>query len=248
MLKKFDPLIGIFIAVSLWSGIVYVWHPFFVASPFETCVKLVELLSNGGIYTDIFYTLSGAVAGLLAGCVIGITMGILIAYFMRYYNISSAVIEFVRSIPPVALFPLFMIIFGIGILSKIALITFTITWIMLINSFYGVIYSSKTRKKIAQLSGANNWQLFRDVIFPEALTHIFAGLRIAISFSLILMITSEMIFGSNYGLGYRIFESSQTYRISELYAAIFIAGSIGFSLNKLVLLIEKKKLHWIGSS
>lgn len=246
MLKRLDPLIGIFLAILIWGAIVYVWHPFFMASPLEACVKLLELLSNKGIYTDIFYTLSGAVSGLLTGSVLGIMSGIILAYFSRYYDITSAVIEFARSIPPVALFPLFMIVFGIGILSKIALIAFTITWIMLVNSFYGVIYSSKIRKQIAQLSGANNWQLFQDVVFLEALPHIFSGLRIAVSFSLILMITSEMIFGSNYGLGLRVFESSQTYRISELYATIFITGCIGFLFNKIVLFIERRKLHWIN--
>lgn len=245
MLKQINPLIGIFTVTAIWYVIYYIWHPFFVVSPDETITYLMQLLINKGIYIDIFYTLSGAISGLIIGSIAGIISGMIIANFIRLYNISSAVIEFTRSIPPVALFPLFMIIFGIGITSKIALITFTITWIMLVNTFYGVIYSSKIRKKLALLYGTGKWQLFIDIIFPQALPHIFAGLRIAVSLSLILMITSEMIFGSNYGLGYRIFESSQTYRIPELYATIFISGCIGFILNKLVILIEKKNLHWV---
>lgn len=244
-IKQIEPLLGVITFIAFWSSIVSMWHPYYIVSPTETFNELLELFSTRSFYQDIFSTLVGTMSGLIIGNIIGILFGLIFGYFFRLFHFSSIVIDLLRSIPATALFPLFFIIFGVGIVPKIALISFTITWIMLINSIYGVRYTSTIRKKIARLHDSGIVDLFRDIIFPEALPHIFAGLRIAVSTSLILMITFEMFFGSDYGLGHRIYESSQTYRIPELYATIFISGSIGYIFNKIVLLIEKKYLHWV---
>lgn len=247
MSKKLDPYIGLFLLLFLWYLTVNIWEPVFLPSPLETFSKLVELAKSGQLIKDVLATTYGALVGFLSGALIGIFLGIIVGYFTRVYSTFSFVIDFFRSIPPIALFPLAIIFLGIGLLPKIALIAFAVTWVLLINTAYGVLYSSATRKKAALLLGAKGRQLFADVLFPEALPQIYSGLRIAVSLSLILMVTFEMFFGSTSGLGFRIYESALTYKITELYSYIFVTGFLGFALNKAVVFFEKINLHWLGN-
>ncbi len=89
-------------------------------------------------------------------------------------------------------------------------------------------------------------ELFRKVIFPEALPQIFSGFRVAISLSLIIVIVTEMFIGTNAGLGKRIIDAQLVYQTADMYAAILMTGVVGFLLNKIVMSIENRVVHWKG--
>jgi NitT/TauT family transport system permease protein len=137
-------------------------------------------------------------------------------------------------------------IFGIGSLSKIAIAVFISFWVVLVNSAYGVIYSSKTRAKVSKSFGATPWQVFRDVTIKEALPQIFVGIKTAISLSLIVVVVSEMFIGSTTGLGQKIYDSYVTYESANLYAWLIVTGLLGYALNKLFGIFEKRTVHWVG--
>ena len=130
--------------------------------------------------------------------------------------------------------------------NKVAIAAFGALLIVVFNSAYGVINARKQRVMAARVMGASNWQIFKDVLIWESLQPSFVGLRSAVSMSLVIVIVAEMFIGSDSGLGNRIINSQQVMNVREMYAAILAAGVMGYALNVLFLLTEKRIVHWSG--
>jgi NitT/TauT family transport system permease protein len=177
---------------------------------------------------------------------IGVPLGLLIGSSRRLVESLEFLIDFFRSLPASALFPMFILFFGIGDRSKVAVIVFSCALIILVNAIYGVKNCKEARLRAARAMGANRTALFTKVIFPEALPHIFAGLRISVSIGLILVVVTEMFIGTHRGLGQRIYDAHLMFRIAEMYAVILLTGVLGYVLNKIFITIEAKVFHWAG--
>jgi len=165
-------------------------------------------------------------------------------YFEKIYSMFEFIIDFFRSIPVTALFPLFMLFFGIGNLSKILLGAWMVSLIILVNTAYGVRHSNKSYIKMARVYKTTKKYLFTNILFPGALPSIFSGLRIGASIALIIIIVTEMFIGSVNGLGHAILDAQLMYKIPKMYALIILTGVLGYTLNKIFLAIEKNKIHW----
>ncbi len=221
-------------------------NPIFLPSPFDVLSQLWNLIISGEITHDIYSTIYRLIIGFSLGIFIGVPIGLLMGYSKRIYNSLEIVIEMFRSIPVVALFPLFLIFFGLGDASKFTIAAWSSSLIILINTMYGVKNSKKTRLMVAQTMKATPAQIFIKIVFPEAIPDMFVGLRTGLSIALIVVIMSEMFMGTQTGLGQRIFNAHLLYQIPEMYAAIVITGLLGFTINKLFIIAEKRFLHWVG--
>jgi NitT/TauT family transport system permease protein len=155
-------------------------------------------------------------------------------------------IDFFRSTPSSALIPLFLMIFGVSDINKVAIAAFGALLIVLFNSAYGVINARKQRVMAAKVMGASRWQIFKDVLVWESLQPTFVGLRSAVSMALVIVIVAEMFIGSERGLGHRIIDSQQVMNVRDMYASILAAGGLGYALNVLFLMLEKRIVHWSG--
>lgn len=240
--------LGPIIVICIWVlvSVFKVANPLFLPSFFETIKTLLVLLQQGKVFLDIWATVYRTLAGFLIAGVLGVPLGLLVGNYLKLYKTFEVVIDFFRSLPGTALFPLFLLIFGIGDGCKIATAVFVSSWIILINSAYGVLYSSKLRQKVGFTLGANRFQIFRDIVVMDALPQVFVGLRTALSISLVVVVVSEMFIGSKLGLGQRIFDSYLTYETTKLYAILLITGLLGYALNKIFVALEKKMVHWAG--
>ena len=98
----------------------------------------------------------------------------------------------------------------------------------------------------AKIMKFGNFDIFRKIILPESLPYIFAGLRVAISYGMVIVIFSEMFIGTDSGLGRRIIDAQTVYKIPDMYAAVVLTGLIGYGLNKLALYAERRIIHWEG--
>lgn len=241
-------LIGPISILFLWFILTEfkIANPLYLSTPWQTFTRLFELITSKEIFPDIGKTVGRWFWGYSLGCVLGIPIGILMGISQKIYSSLEFVIDFSRSLPVTAVFPLFLLVFGIGDSSKIAM-TFTATvFIVIINSAYGVIQTKKTRIKAAKTFGASKWQIFRHVVFFEALPHTAVGMRTAISLSLIVVIVSEMFIGTRFGLGQRVYDAYTRNSIDELYAVVLLLGLIGYLSNKVFVLVERKVIPWTG--
>lgn len=220
--------------------------PLFLSDPFTVFKTIIALFAEGAIVTDIVDTLWRVILGFAIGAIIGVPLGIFIGYFKYVGEMLEFIIDFFRSIPAAALFPFFIMVFGVGDFAKIAVAASSGALIILVNTTYGVRNVKEARLMAAKLFKLKSSAIFLNIILPESFPHIFAGLRIAISYSMILIIFTEMFIGTESGLGKRIIDSQETYRTAEMFSAVILAGVLGYCINKGLLFFEHRLIRWEG--
>ena len=243
-----EAFIGPLALLLIWYLIsTFQWvNPFFLPSPWNVFLELKELLFSQGVYTHLWKTLYRMFSGYILAILLGIPLGMMVGYWEKAYNSLEFVIEFFRGFPATSLFPLFMLAFGIGDAAKIAIVVFSCSLIITINTLYGVRNSSKTRQMVAETMKASNTYIFARVILPDALPYITAGLRTALSLTLVIVVILEMFIGTDKGLGHLIYNAHMTYQISQMYATIILTGLIGYGMNKGFIKLEEEIIHWGG--
>jgi NitT/TauT family transport system permease protein len=254
-LKKYGEFLGdhkkwigpvALVAVWLLVTVTKLVDPFFLPTPLTVGKQLGILLSKAVTYEHIVMTFYRMMAGYAIAAVIGVPLGIILGYWEKIYESVEFIIDFFRSFPATAMFPLFMLAFGLGDASKIALVVFGCSLLILVNTTYGVHGGSRTRKMVAETMKASETYIMAKVVLPEALPQIAAGLRLALSLSLIIVVVLEMFIGTTRGLGYLIYNSHMTYQIPDMYAYIVLAGLIGYFINQGFVKLEDKVIHWAG--
>ena len=245
---KKESLIGPVLFIAFWYMLYYlnIINKLFLPPPHGVFISLGKSLTTQLFWVDLSSTLWRTFIGFMISVAFGIPVGLLMGYYKKVNNAFELLVDFFRSLPALAIFPLLMFFFGIGNTSKIATAVFSCTFIIVINTIYGVIQSTKSRQISGFLMEATKWEVFRKIIFMDALPHIFVGIRTSISMAIIVIIVTEMFIGTNYGIGYRIFETQQTYQVNELYSYIIVAGLLGYLLNQTVIKLERKFVHWSG--
>lgn len=245
-IKKGIILIGPLIIIILWFILpnIGVINEFFLPNPLRVAKEISSLFTEKNILIDIGYTIYRTILGFFLASLWGIPTGLILGYSTKLYKTFEVVIDFFRSIPATALIPLALVIFATGEIARIFIVLFACGLVLLINSAYGVRNCNMTRLQVAEIVGANTLQKFYTVIFRETLVEIFAGLRISLSLSLILVVVSEMFIGTTVGLGQKIFDAQLMNHIAEMYGLILITGIIGYALNKVFVLVEGKIVHW----
>ncbi|ALD93107.1 ABC transporter permease [Cupriavidus gilardii] len=214
--------------------------------PSDTIATLVSGLLGGPLLTDFLVTVARTLQAFLVAAVVGMPLGVLLGSNEKAYRSVEFLIDFFRSTPSSALIPLFLLIFGVSDINKVAIAAFGALLIVVFNSAYGVINARKQRVAAAQVMGASRWQIFKDVLIWESLQPSFVGLRSAVSMALVIVIVAEMFIGSENGLGHRIIDAQQVLNVKSMYAAILAAGALGYVLNILFLVIERRIVHWSG--
>lgn len=246
---KATNFIGPIILFALWEGITrtHLVNTFFLPSPGVVFLQLVALIIHGAIIKDLLFTLERVAMAFLLATVVGVPLGLFLGSQENLYRSVEFIIDFFRSTPATALFPLFLLLFGVTDVSKIAVTTFTTGLIIIFNTAYGVMRAERSRILAAHIMGASRAQIFFQILFWESLPQTFIGLRSAISLALVVVVVTEMFIGTNRGLGRAIIDAQITYEIPTMYAVIFLTGLIGYALNFLFLFLEKKILHWCGN-
>jgi ABC-type nitrate/sulfonate/bicarbonate transport system permease component len=215
-------------------------------TPIEVGRQIFSLIFSGEILPDVGATIGRLLAGFTLAVIIGVIIGLLMGSSKSFHEVMEFPVDSLRSIPATALFPLFMIVLGVGNKSNIALTAFPCIWIMTINTMYGVRNSSQVRAQIARVLKASRAQQFFRVTVPDALPYIATGLRLSIAIALHMAVVAEMFTGTKEGLGRRIFDAQMLLRIPEMYALIILTGIIGYALNMGWLAIERRLVHWAG--
>lgn len=219
--------------------------PKLLPSPIATLGSVVDNFGQGLAF-DLWRTLARTLEAFLIATVAGVPLGIVIGASEKVYRSIEFLIDFFRSTPATAMFPLFMIIFGLGDFAKIAVAAFSAWLIVLFNVAYGVMNSRPTRMLAAKVMGASRLRTFKDVTFYESLPQTFVGLRTAVSLALVVIVVAEMFIGADNGLGKRIIDSQLTFDMPQLYGTILVAGALGYGLNLLFIVAERRLVHWSG--
>ncbi len=192
---------------------------------------------------SIWPSMARLLGGWLGAVVVGIGLGTLIGLSRRARDYVDPIVQFLRSIPPPALLPLFIVLLGIGDAMKVAMIAFGVVWPILLNTADGVSSVEPLQRETGRVYriGARD-ELLR-IILPSAAPRIFAGLRVSLSIAVILMVISELVATVN-GVGFELLQAQRSFRTLDVWATIVLLGFIGYALNALLGLVEARVLRW----
>jgi NitT/TauT family transport system permease protein len=208
-----------------------------------------DLLRNGyaarPFWEQVLASLGRALCGFALAVIIGVPVGIWIGTNRLFGAIVTPFLTFLRPIPPIALVPLFIFYFGIGELSKVALIFLTAFLYMTVSAASGVRSVPQDLVLASRSLGLTGPQIFFYVILPGASAAILTGMRIAMTLSWALVVAAELI-AAQVGLGYMIMDATTFYRIPIVYVGIITIGLIGLILEGTLLALEHRLLHWRG--
>lgn len=242
------PVVGPVILFIVWDFVVRFGFikPILLPPPAATIETLVTGLLGGPLLADFLVTVKRTLQAFAIAAAVGVPLGVVLGSNEKAYRSVEFLVDFFRSTPSSALIPLFLMIFGTSDVNKVAIAAFGALLIVVFNSAYGVINARKQRVMAAKVMGATRWQTFRDVLVWESLQPSFVGLRSAVSMALVIVIVAEMFIGADSGLGNRIINSQQVLNVKSMYASILAAGALGYALNVLFLVAERRIVHWSG--
>jgi taurine transport system permease protein len=239
----------VLIALWLWLTLGGVVSDLFLPPPGELWDALVDLVQNGyksrPLWEHVADSLIRVLVGFGAGAAIGTLLGLAMGYFRTIDALAAPFVEFLRPLPQLAYLVLLIIWLGIGETSKITLLFLAALPVSAVAARDGVRNVSEARIRVAQSLGASEWQIFRHVVFPSSLAEIFTGARLAVGIVYGTLIASEIIAG-NSGIGWMILDAGRFLRSDYVFVGILIIGFMGVALDRLLLAVETRWVHWAG--
>lgn len=216
--------------------------------PLEDIVgALVRDLTTGPLRGYLAFSLTNLAAGLSIAAVVGIGLGILLGSVKPIRDACNPLVQFIRSVPQVALVPLIIGALGIGAMPKIWSIAFACMWPILLNTIDGVRGMDTAQSDLARAYRLKPRVRFWNVYLPAAMPQIMAGMRIALAVGVVVMVVSE-IYCADSGIGYYILHSGRNFEIPETWAGTILAGLLGYVLSTLFVIIERYVLAWYFAS
>jgi NitT/TauT family transport system permease protein len=205
--------------------------------------RLFLLVQSGKLFVHLVASFQRSFGGFVLALLFSIPAGFLIAWSRSFRKYVDPVLQVFRSIPILALYPVFILFFGLGEASKISVIFYGSLWPTLLNTITGVNGIDPLLVKSARSMGISSIGLFFKVILPSALPSIFTGIRLSAASAILLLIAAEML-GARRGMGYLIFYSEEKFDIPEMFGGILVIAFVGLLLNYTLVYCEKRLTVW----
>lgn len=227
-----------------WAMAAKVLSPLLFGRPTAIAAQLGEMLVSKAFWTvDFWFTLREILFGLAIGGTGGLVVASLLARFDFGYRVLIPVITGAYALPRIALAPLFILWFGIGIASKVALVVSLVYFIVFYNSYAGFKHVDKELVETVKTMGASELFLWRWVIVPSALPFIISGLRVALAFGMTGAIAGEMI-TSQHGLGNIIADAAGRFDTDRMFAVLVVVAAFALVVYQAVDVMERRLLRW----
>jgi ABC-type nitrate/sulfonate/bicarbonate transport system permease component len=221
--------------------------PIILPAPTAIAVTFSDMLLSGELAWHAANSITRLVIGYLLAALGGITLGLLVGWFRVVSDFFTPLIELTRPISPIALIPLAILWFGIGLESKVFVITMATFFPILLNTIAGVQNTDLLMIRAARSLGAGHLRLLLTVSFPSAAPFIHTGLRIALSIGFIVIIASEMVAAQN-GLGWLVLDSERIYRTDIVFVGIISISCLGLLADYGMRLLGRVLFPWIHAS
>ena len=233
------------LTVILWELAAWHWPIVakLVSQPSDIALGIVDAIRFGSIWPHLQATLTEMAIGYVIGAVTGVLLGLLFGRVKLLGDIFNPYITLFNGIPKVALAPVFVIWFGIGLMSKIAIILTMVFFVVFINTFAGLRSVNEEYVSIIRIMGASRLQVVREVFLPATVPYILVGLRAGIPFSVIGAVVGEFIAATK-GLGYFINYHQGTFDTNGIFVGVTILALLVVVLDWLLSIVERRLLKW----
>jgi ABC-type nitrate/sulfonate/bicarbonate transport system permease component len=239
-----------FLRASFLTAVLLLWQlaalaglPEFVLSPLEIVRHFVHALGSRELYDNIAASLARSLPGFALGTLFGAALGLAAGTSRWFDETFSPAVFLTYPVPKIVMLPIFMLWFGIGDLSKVLIIALACFYPVFINSYYGAKGAPRILVWSAQNMGASRAAIFRRVVVPSAAPMIFAGMRVSLALSFIVMFAAEMINASS-GLGHMIRVAENSLRFDLMYVSLLAIAILGYAGDRLVRYSHRRLLAW----
>jgi NitT/TauT family transport system permease protein/sulfonate transport system permease protein len=229
--------------LAAWQ-LAWMWGlPSYVLSPLQILTDFFAALGSQELYVHAGTSLLRALPGFAIGSALGVAAGLAAGVSRRFDQTFSPVIFLTYPVPKIVMLPLFMLWFGIGDVSKILIIALACFYPTFINAYYGAKVTPTILVWSGLNMGAGRWRIFRGIVVPSSLPLIFAGLRVALALSFIVMFATEMI-NSQSGLGHLIQVAEASLRFDLMYVSLVTIAILGYVGDRLLRAARHRVLRW----
>jgi ABC-type nitrate/sulfonate/bicarbonate transport system permease component len=218
-------------------------NTFILPPPTAALAELVRLTASGDLVKALAVSLYRVAGGFGLAVAVGVALGTLMARVRLVDRLLDPLVELLRPISPLALFPLAILWFGIGDASKIFVIALAAAFPVILNTYAGVRGIDANLLRVSRSLGANRLEILVGIVLPGSLPAIFTGVRLAWGISLIVVVAAEMV-GATLGIGYMVLEAQQTFRTERVFAGVFVIGLVGFATDLGFRRLRRLLLPW----
>ena len=212
----------------------------FLLPPFsEVVTSLIQLFSSGEIFKHVAASFKRSFSGFFAAMAIALPLGIFVGWYNKLEEVVDPLLQACRNTSVLALYPVFLLLFGLGELSKISIVIWGSVWPALLNTIAGVKNTDRNLIKAARSMGVSSLALLYKVVLPGALPYILTGVRLSAASAILVLVAAEMI-GANAGLGFAIFYFEERYAVPQMYAGIILLSMAGVLVNYSLVEFEKR--------
>jgi len=244
--RRVAPVLEVLVPIAL-LGLWAVWSAGSDTFYYPPLTDILETFNETWLFervgSDVVPSLLRLGAGYAIAVAAAVLVGIPLGLSRTARRAASPIVEFLRAIPPPALLPLAIVVIGVGNSMKIAIIAFVCLWPVLLNTIDGITGMDPTLNDTTRVYGVRGLTRLRLIVLPAAAPQIFAGMRTSLSLAVILMVISEMVASTN-GIGFFVLQSQRSFAIPEMWSGILLLGILGYVLNVLFTLIERRVLAW----
>jgi NitT/TauT family transport system permease protein len=217
--------------------------PLFLPPLSEIVAHGYDLFASGKLLPHVLVSLERAAGGFALGALTGIPLGLLLGFSRSLQRYLDPLLQLLRQFNAISLMPVFVLFFGVGYLTKVAIIYWVVVWPILLNTMSGVRYVDPVLVKYGRSLSLSDWQIFARIVAPSAVPSIFAGLRLAATYSLLMLVVSEEV-GAAKGLGFLVFNAQYLMGIHILYVALLTLALLGIGANQALALLERRLTRW----
>ena len=222
------------LVVAVWwltSGTIFV--EMIVPKPPDVLREFIEMVKSREIFVHIAASFRRVAVGYTLGCTLGLSLGVIMGATHLARDMLTPPLEFFRNIPPIAMVPLVISIFGIGELGKYFIISYATTIVMIINTAAGVTATPRIRIRAAQCLGADKKDIFLRIVLPSAWPYILSGLRIALGLAFTGIVAAEML-AAQEGIGFLIMQSTNIIAPRDMWIGFVLLGTFGMLTDQLL--------------
>ncbi|MCS2610705.1 ABC transporter permease [Halomonas dongshanensis] len=208
-------------------------------------LALYHALWHGALAGDISISLQRAGIAFGASIVIAIPLGLAMGSFRAIEQALDPILQLFRQTSALAVYPVFILLLGLGEASKVFVIFWASVFPLLMNTIAGVRQADAKLIEMARVFGASRLEVFRRVVVPSAIPSIFVGLRLSATSTLLLLVAAEMI-GANQGIGFQVMNAQYNFQTPLMFAAIFLLAALGLLANYLLVALQRRLCRWEG--
>jgi NitT/TauT family transport system permease protein len=232
-------------AMGVWQGLTAIgWlDPFFFSRPGDVALRICNWVYSGFIWEHLAVTLTEAMLAFVIGTILGVMFGLTFARVRLLAAVFNPYIRIFNALPRVILAPIFLLWFGLGISSKVALGVTLVFMVVFFNTYQGIREVSPVLLNNVRMLQASQRQLLRYVYLPSAMTWIFSSLHTSIGFALVAAVVGEYL-GSARGIGFVVAQAEGVFDTTGVFAGLILTSAVVLGIDLLIERLENHLLRW----